>query len=558
MTIKELAMLTKTKLSVAVATVLATTSGAVYGDNVKDKGTATNVAFNQSFVPTEYSLKGKPNIILISVDDLGYGQLNYDDAQFNKEVLKDREVPERYQVALDKAIEAAKKSTPTLRSLQDNGVKLSQGFVAHGVSGPSRAAMMSSRFPARYGIYSNDDAQDGVSADETFLAELFQDYGYETSAIGKWHLCRITNVPVPKEKQTRDYHDNFTTYCDAPFQPQARGFDYFFGFHASGVSYYDSPSLFENRERTPAVGYVTDQFTDKAIERLKEAGDKPAFIYLAYNAPHIPLEQPAPKEYQIFNTGNSEVDNYYASVYAVDQGVKRILDELKKQGKDQNTLIFFTSDNGAVVDSPMPMNGVLKGYKGETQQGGVRTPMFASWPAQFKPQDYNKMVSATDFMVTALAAAEIPVPEDLSKKLDGVNLIPFIKGEDKGEPHPYLYWAQPRAFHWDPVNIPFWHNYFKYITSKSDDYPDNPYMEKLSKFTWTVRDKDWTLHYWIGDQKIELFKNSDVGELKEVSKDNPEVVKRLKAKMNEYLRTAQKPNTDNNVPKYEALLKATE
>ncbi|MDU8924388.1 sulfatase-like hydrolase/transferase [Pasteurellaceae bacterium LIM206] len=550
--------LKRTALSVLVAGTLAATATAATAANVKDKGTATNVAFNKSFEPTEYTLKGKPNIILISMDDLGYGQLNYDEKAFNKDVLKDQVVPERYQVTLDKAIEAARKSTPTLHALQESGVELTQGFVAHGVSGPSRAAMMTSRFPSRYGIYSNDDAQDGISADETYLAELLQDYGYETSAIGKWHLCRITNVPVPEDKQTRDYHDNFTTYCDEPFQPQKRGFDYFFGFHASGVSYYNSPSLFENRERAAAEGYVTDQFTDKAIQRLKEAGDKPVFIYLAYNAPHIPLEQPAPEKYQIFNTGNSEVDNYYASVYAVDQNVKRILEELKKEGKDKNTLIMFTSDNGAVIDSPMPMNGQFKGFKGETQQGGVHTPMFINWPAQFGHEVYNQMVSATDFMPTALAAAGIPVPKKLADKLDGVNLLPYLKGENKGEPHKYLFWAQPKAFHWDTVNIPFWHNYDKYVTGQSDDYPDNPYMEKLSKFTWTVRDKDWVLHYYIGDGKLTLYKADDLQEKNELSAKYPDVVKRLKAETNKFLLSASKPNTENNVPKYQDLLKATE
>ncbi|SMB79978.1 uncharacterized sulfatase [Pasteurella testudinis DSM 23072] len=552
-------MLKRSKLSVMIAATLATSiTGAVQAADVKDKGTATNVAFNQAFTPTEYTLKDKPTIILVSVDDLGYGQLNYDEAAFNREILKDNAIPERYQVALDKAIEAAKSSTPTLKQLQDNGVKLTQGFVAHGVSGPSRASMMTSRFPARYGIYSNDDAQDGISTDETFLAELLQNHGYETSAIGKWHLCRITNVPIPKEQQTRDYHDNFTTYCDEPFQPQNRGFDYFYGFHGSGASYYNSPSLFENRERIAATGYITDELTDKTIQRLRAAGDKPAFIYLAYNAPHIPLEQDAPQKYQIFNTGNHEVDNYYASVYAVDQGIKRILDELKAQGKDKNTLIFFTSDNGAVIDSPQPMNGIFKGYKGETQQGGVHTAMFLNWPDRFDGKVYDKMVSATDFMPTALGAAGIPIPEKLEKTLDGKNLLPFLDGKDSSEPHQYLFWAQPKAFHWDPINIPFWHNYDKYVTGKSDDYPKNPYMEKLSKFTWTVRDNEWTLHYYIGDEKLELFKTSDVGETKELSKDNPEVVKRLKGKMNEYLLAAKKPNTENNLPKYQNLLKASE
>lgn len=130
---------------------------------------------------------------------------------------------------------------------------------------------MTAQFPSRFGVYSNDDSEKGVPLDHKFLAELFQNYGYETTAIGKWHVGEITNVPVPPEKQTRDYHDNFTTYCNEPYQPQNRGFDYFMGFHPAGAAYYNSPSLFRNREHIEAKGYITDQLTDEAINRIKHA-----------------------------------------------------------------------------------------------------------------------------------------------------------------------------------------------------------------------------------------------------------------------------------------------
>ncbi|MGR9736040.1 sulfatase-like hydrolase/transferase, partial [Escherichia coli] len=95
-----------------------------------------------------------------------------------------------------------------------------------------------------FGVYSNTDAQDGIPLTETFLPELFQNHGYYTAAVGKWHLSKISNVPVPEDKQTRDYHDNFTTFSAEEWQPQNRGFDYFMGFHAAGTAYYNSPSLF--------------------------------------------------------------------------------------------------------------------------------------------------------------------------------------------------------------------------------------------------------------------------------------------------------------------------
>ena len=529
-------------------------------EDVKDKGTATNVAFNKSFEPVEYKLEGKPNILVISMDDLGYGQLNYDEKAFDKKVLAEKVIPDRYKVDVDKAIEAAKKSTPNLRKLQDQGIMMTQTFVCHGVSGPSRAAFLTSEFPSKFGVYSNDDAQDGISLDHRFLSELFQNYGYETSAIGKWHVGKITNVPVPKEKQTRDYHDNFTTYCDEPFQPQNRGFDYFMGFHAAGAAYYNSPSLFKNRQVEPAKGYITDQLTDEAISRIEKADDAPFFIYLAYNAPHIPLEQHAPEKYRVFNTGNEEVDKYYESIYAVDSNIGRILDTLEKEGKLENTMILFFSDNGSVIDAPLPMNGIFAGNKGETFNGGVHIPGFVTWPKGLKAGKYDKMVSTIDYLPTALAAADIEIPEEWKAKIDGVNLLPYLQGKDSGNPHSELYWAQPRAFHWDPKNIDFWRDYDKYVTGESDYYPKNPYMESLSEFSWTVRDNTWTLHYYVGDNSYALYKSmEDPMEVKDLAAKNPKVVAELKAKMRNYLlNQAVKPNTANNVPKYEQLIKATE
>lgn len=276
----------------------------------------------------------------------------------------------------------------------DEGVRFTNGYVAHGVSGPSRAAIMTGRAPARFGVYSNTDAQDGIPLTETFLPELFQNHGYYTAAVGKWHLSKISNVPVPEDKQTRDYHDNFTTFSAEEWQPQNRGFDYFMGFHAAGTAYYNSPSLFKNRERVPAKGYISDQLTDEAIGVVDRAKtlDQPFMLYLAYNAPHLPNDNPAPEQYQKqFNTGSQTADNYYASVYSVDQGVKRILEQLKKNGQYDNTIILFTSDNGAVIDGPLPLNGAQKGYKSQTYPGGTHTPMFMWWKGKLQPGNYDKL-----------------------------------------------------------------------------------------------------------------------------------------------------------------------
>ncbi|BCL75926.1 sulfatase [Jeongeupia sp. HS-3] len=553
-------MFKKSNLAIYVAATLSTACLPVLSaaaTDVKQQGTATNVAINKSFEPVQYSTKGKPNVLVVVMDDLGYGQLNYDNSAFDKtEFLKSLEIPKRYEANIDKAIDAAKHSTPYLRTLADNGVMLQQGFVAHGVSGPSRAAIMTSRAPSRYGIYSNDDAEKGVSLDETFLAKYFQDYGYSTAAIGKWHVSEITNVPIAKDKQTRDYHDNFVTYANEPYQPQNRGFGYFFGYHNSGAAYYNSPSLFQNRENVQPKGYLTEQLTDQALKVMKnsKADDKPFFVYLAYPAVHIPLEKMAPKKYQIFHTGNQDVDNYYATINAVDQNVKRIMDTLKKSGQADNTMVFFLADNGAVIDSPLPMNGQFKGNKGTTWSGGVHVPMFVYWKGKLQSGlKYKNMVSSMDIMPTALAAAGIPLPTT-NKKLDGVNLLPYLNGKTQGTPHEYLYWAQPRAFHWNAKNIPFWTNYDKFVSGQSDEYPHNPYREQDSAFTWTVRDAQWALHYYTGNQSYELYRADDVSEQHNVAAQNPQVVTQLKQQIHGWMGQATKPATDNNQPKYQQLL----
>ncbi len=281
---------------------------------------------------------------------------------------------------------------------------------------------------------------------------------------------KISNVPVPEAEQTRDYHDNFTTYSADEWQPQNRGFQYFMGYHAAGTAYYNSPSLFHNKERVKAKGYISDQLTDEAIGVANRAKslDEPFMMYLAYSAPHLPNDNPAPDEYQKhFNTGSQTADNFYASVYSVDQGVKRLLEQLKKNGQYDNTIIMFTSDNGAVIDGPLPLNGNQKGYKSQTFPGGTHTPMFIWWKGKLQTGNYDKLISAMDFMPTALEAAEIDAPNNL----DGVSLLPYLTGKSKAEPHKYLTWVTSYTHWFDEENIPFWDGYHKFVRNESNEYP---------------------------------------------------------------------------------------
>lgn len=551
--------LKKSVVSTSISLILASGMAAFAAhaaDDVKLKATKTNVAFSD-FTPTEYSTKGKPNIIVLTMDDLGYGQLPFDKGSFDPKTMENREVVDTYKIGIDKAIEAAQKSTPTLLSLMDEGVRFTNGYVAHGVSGPSRAAIMTGRAPARFGVYSNTDAQDGIPLTETFLPELFQNHGYYTAAVGKWHLSKISNVPVPEDKQTRDYHDNFTTYSAEEWQPQNRGFDYFMGFHAAGTAYYNSPSLFKNRERVPAKGYISDQLTDEAIGVVDRAKtlDQPFMLYLAYNAPHLPNDNPAPEQYQKqFNTGSQTADNYYASVYSVDQGVKRILEQLKKNGQYDNTIILFTSDNGAVIDGPLPLNGAQKGYKSQTYPGGTHTPMFMWWKGKLQPGNYDKLISAMDFYPTALDAADISIPKDL--KLDGVSLLPWLQNKKQGEPHKNLTWITSYSHWFDEENIPFWDNYHKFVRHQSDDYPHNPNTEDLSQFSYTVRNNDYSLVYTVENNQLGLYKLTDLQQKDNLAATNPQVVKEMQGVVREFIDNSQPPLSEVNQEKFNNIKKA--
>ena len=551
--------LKKSVVSTSISLILASGMAAFAAhaaDDVKLKATKTNVAFSD-FTPTEYSTKGKPNIIVLTMDDLGYGQLPFDKESFDPKTMENREVVDTYKIGIDKAIEAAQKSTPTLLSLMDEGVRFTNGYVAHGVSGPSRAAIMTGRAPARFGVYSNTDAQDGIPLTETFLPELFQNHGYYTAAVGKWHLSKISNVPVPEDKQTRDYHDNFTTFSAEEWQPQNRGFDYFMGFHAAGTAYYNSPSLFKNRERVPAKGYISDQLTDEAIGVVDRAKtlDQPFMLYLAYNAPHLPNDNPAPEQYQKqFNTGSQTADNYYASVYSVDQGVKRILEQLKKNGQYDNTIILITSDNGAVIDGPLPLNGAQKGYKSQTYPGGTHTPMFMWWKGKLQPGNYDKLISAMDFYPTALDAADISIPKDL--KLDGVSLLPWLQDKKQGEPHKNLTWITSYSHWFDEENIPFWDNYHKFVRHQSDDYPHNPNTEDLSQFSYTVRNNDYSLVYTVENNQLGLYKLTDLQQKDNLAAANPQVVKEMQGVVREFIDSSQPPLSEVNQEKFNNIKKA--
>ncbi|HIF9227238.1 TPA: sulfatase family protein [Photobacterium damselae] len=486
----------------------------------------------------------QPNVLLVIMDDLGTGQLDFALDSLDKTELAKRPVPARYQGDLDKMIDAAHRAMPNVAKLAQNGVKMTNAFVAHPVCGPSRAGIFTGRYPTSFGTYSNDDALQGVPLDIKLLPALFQENGYRTANIGKWHNAKIASKDkVAEDARTRDYHDIQIPLIGKGFGPEERGFDYSYSFYASGAALWNSPAIYQNGKNIPAPGYLTHNLTNEALKFIEDSGDKPFFINLAYSVPHIPLEQASPAKYMDrFNTGNVEADKYFAAINAADEGLGQIMALLKQKGELDNTLIFFLSDNGAVHESPMPMNGMDRGFKGQMYNGGVRVPFVAAWPNHIPAGGKSDtLISALDILPTALKAAGISIPQNM--KVDGQDIMPVLAGKAEQSPHKYLYWAGPGAKHYSEENDPFWYGYWKWITYESDTIPSNPNLEKLSKGSWAIRDQDWALYFYDdGSNKVKLFNDKlDPSESKDLAQKYPEKVVEMKNAFYDWIKDKPKP-----------------
>lgn len=352
--------------------------------------------------------QSQPNIILILTDDMGYADIGYNNN--NTDI-----------------------ATPTLDNLASQGTKFTSAYVTHPFCGPSRAGLMTGRYPHEFGSQYNLNDNEfnlGIDTNETYFSTVLQNAGYKTGIIGKWHLGQSTN------------HD-----------PNARGFDYFYGMLTGGHNFFTKTSanggfggaynrdLVENRgpANEPFNAYITDLFTDKAIDFIQDAETndaQPFFLFMSYNAPHTPLQALQSDKNALtngtvanFNYGSdTNRHNYAAMVYSVDRCVKRIVDELALRGETNNTLIVFLSDNGGRTDRGAS-NAPLRGVKGDTFEGGFRVPMFMYWPDSTNGipsgQTYNHNVSSLDLYPTFVNLANGTIPN--GKEIDGKDILNNVR-----------------------------------------------------------------------------------------------------------------------------------
>lgn len=454
----------------------------------------------------------RPNIVLILCDDLGYADVGFNGATDIQ--------------------------TPTLDQLARDGTVFSSAYVCHPFCGPSRMGLMTGRYPHTFGAPFNlpnsgqgieDYNRQGIPTSEVLISETLQASGYQTGAVGKWHLG-----------------------IDAPFHPNTRGFDDFYGFLGGGHMYFPEKygPIFERQLRNGVehindyvrplehngvavneTEYMTDALSREAVRFVRDAASSgnPFFLYVAYNAPHTPLEA-KPEDLELYADIMDEKRRQYAAmVHAVDRGVGQLVKALKETESLRKTLTVFMSDNGGKIGAGANNGPLLRG-KGSVCEGGVRVPMLFHWPDQVKAGGrYDHPVTALDLYPTFARLAQADVAGE--KPLDGVDIWDaFLAGESPRPGKPIYSLRHWNGFH----NVGIRQNKWK--------------ATRLGpKAAWGLFDLD-----------------SDVGESNDVSDQHPGLVRQMVQNASVWSQSHVKPKwfdnkksearwNRNNMPNYEPI-----
>ena len=361
--------------------------------------------------------KDQPNYIVIFTDDLGYGDLGC----FGNPLIE----------------------TPNLDRLAAEGQKWTQFYCADPVCTPSRAGLLTGRYPVRNGMSSPSrvvlfpDSKGGLPNSEVTIAEVLKNVGYATACIGKWHLGHLPEY-LPT-RQGFDYYYGIPYSNDMDFVQGSPGY----WRHAddpnflANTMHYNVP-LIENEmeiERPANQNTITERYSEKAIEKIKEYQDQPFFIYLAHNQPHIPLFA------NDDHIGTSKRGLYGDVLQEIDYGIGQIIATLEELQLDQNTIVVFTSDNGPWLSfrTHGGSAGPLRAGKGTNFEGGQRVPTIFWAPEIVKPGVISELGSTLDLMATFCAFSGASMPED--RKMDSYDLTGLLTGETTSGPrNEFFYW----------------------------------------------------------------------------------------------------------------------
>ncbi len=457
------------------------------------------------------ALSSQPNIVLILCDDLGYADVGFNGS--------------------------TDITTPALDQLAKSGTVFTSAYVCHPFCGPSRMGLVSGRYPHTFGAPFNlpnsglgieDYNRQGIPVSETLISTALKNAGYYTGAIGKWHMG-----------------------IDPQFHPNARGFDDFYGFLGGGHMYFPEKygPIYERQSRAgnkvfneymvplqhngtavEETEYMTDALSREAVRFVKAAAtkEKPFFLYLAYNAPHTPLEAKDEDLAKFANIQDEKRRTYAAMVYAVDRGVDHLVKALKETDAFNNTLIVFLSDNGGKIGAGSN-NGPLSEGKGSICEGGIRVPMFFHWPSTVPAgKRCDHPVTVLDFYPTFARLAGAAIPAD--KQLDGIDIWDaFLSGSSPREDQPIYALRHWNGFH----NVGIRKNEWK----ASKRGPKSP----------------WGLFNLV----------EDIGEANDVSTQHPEIVKQMVLEAGEWSehhtqplwfdnKQAEKSWNEQGMPKYDS------
>lgn len=353
-----------------------------------------------------------PNLVLLFADDAGYADFGFQGSRHFK--------------------------TPNLDRLAASGVRLTQLYVTAAVCGPSRAGLLTGRYQQRFGFEENNVprymSQSGATGEDMGLplgiptiADHLKGLGYRSALFGKWH---------------QGYADRF--------HPLERGFDEFFGFRGGARSYFAYPS--ENPPNEGRLlergvgqyqeheGYLTDTLAEEACAFIERNRTTPFFAFISFNAVHTPMDID-PKDHQQFPQLKGKRRKLAAMALSLDRACGRLVGKLEELGLSENTLVVFCNDNGGPTDSNASSNHPLSGSKATHLEGGIRVPGIFSWPGRLPAgTTYDQPVSTLDFLPTfyTLGSGD---PASLSD-LDGVDVMPFLRGGKAGTPHQTLYWKK--------------------------------------------------------------------------------------------------------------------
>jgi arylsulfatase A-like enzyme len=379
---------------------------------------------------TSAAQSGRPNIIVIVGDDMGYADIGVHGCQ---------DIP-----------------TPHIDALANAGVRCTSGYVSGPYCSPTRAGLLTGRYQTRFGHEFNpgggqrarrqraqqqrQQPQDGngqqqaerrgqararrigLPLSETTIADRLKTAGYATGLVGKWHLGGGER-----------------------FHPQRRGFDEFFGFLGGAHPYFPGADgrILRRNERVDEKEYLTDAFAREAVAFIEKHREQPFFLFLSFNAVHTPMHADDARLEKFKEINDERRRTYAAMMSAMDDAIGAVVNKLREAQLEENTLVFFVSDNGGPTmpgtSGNASVNEPLRGSKRTTLEGGIRVPYFVKWPAKLPAgKVYDQPVIQIDVLPTAVAAAGVDIGDETT--IEGVNLLPYLRGDEDGAPHDALYW----------------------------------------------------------------------------------------------------------------------